>query len=251
MHPDPFVYSERGEPYPERPDAERILRRCTLFQELRDTTTRKLLKGSHLAYAEHNVLLWTPNAPARFFTVILTGILRLTRRSSKGKEMTVEILGPGTPADVISNEVQPACPLTAEAVTNLWYLKIPNGLWREILQEEPVLQKRLAEELGRRFLQALETIELFLIDDEERRVAGVLLLVVKLNSHEFNADPQITLISRSQLARLAGIPVETVQCITDKWEAAGLITAGKGAIQVSDPLLLKRLTIQLRADNNL
>lgn len=248
MLPDPLIFSERGEPYPERPDAEHILRACSLFKGIE---VAKLVESSHLAYAEHNVLLWTPNAPARFFTIILTGILRLTRRSSRGKEMTVEILGPGSPADVISNETQPGCPLTAEAVTNLWYLKIPNALWHELLQEEPLLQKRIAEELSARFLQALETTELFLMEDEERRLAGILLLVVKLNSPELNATPQITLISRPQLARLAELPIETVQHIAAKWEAAGLITAGKGAIQVSDPLLLKRLTIQLRAESNL
>ena len=251
MLPDLSVYSERGEPYPERPEAERVLRNSSLFEGINDSMITKLIEGSHLAYAEHNVLLWAPNAPARFFTIILTGILRLTRRSSKGKEMTVEILGPGSPADVISNEAQPGCPLTAEAVTNLWYLKIPNSLWLEVLQEEPLLERHLAQELSGRFLQALETTELFLMDDEERRLAGILLLVVKLNSPELNATPQVTLISRIQLARLAGLPLETVQRIIAKWEVARLITAGKGAIQVSDPLLLKRLAIQLRADSSL
>ncbi len=251
MPPDPLVFSERGEPYPERPEPERILRECPLCRGLSEATIVKLVEGSHLAYAEHNVLLWAPNSATRFFTIILTGILRLTRRSSKGKEMTVEILGPGSAADIFSNESQPSCPLTAEAVTNLWYLKVPNSLWHDVLEEESLLQQRIAEELSRRFLQALETTELFLVDDHERRLAGILLLVVKLNTPELDAVPQVTLISRSQLAQLAGLPIGKVEEIIGKWEQAGMITAGKGAIQVSDPMLLKRLTVQLRADSSL
>lgn len=250
MCPDAWVFSECGEPYPERPDPERFLRSCPLIGELSEATIAKLIEGSHLAYAEHNVLLWSPSAPNRFFTIILTGILRLTRRSAKGKEMTVEILGSGSPADVYSNEAQPSCPLTAEAVTNLWYLKVPNQLWHQVLKEEPLLQKRLSQELTRRFLQALETTELFLVEEDERRLAGILVHVIKLNSPELSPRPQVTLISRPQLARLAGLPIEIVHRITAKWEAAGLITAGKGAIQVSDPLLLKRLTTQLRMDSS-
>jgi CRP-like cAMP-binding protein len=229
--------SEFLEPFPDRPEAADVLESCPLCAGLPREVTQTLLTESHLAYVERGDTIWLAGTQARFFAVMGSGIVRMTRKSLPGRDVTVEILGPGACAGILAVISDTTYPLSTVAVTNAWYLKVANDVWRKAVQMHPKLRDRTILELGTRFVNALDFMALMLSGNVEQRLALALLGVCDLVGT--NAP-----ITRQCLADMACTTVESTIRVTSRWQKQGWISTGHRSITVLQDESLRQVLRQ-------
>ena len=222
------------------PSVKDVLANCSLFQGLSPENAALLIKKCHPAYVERGNQIWSAGQPAKFFAVIAEGIVRLTRRSPQGREIAVEILGPGHAAGVLAIFSETDYPLSALAVTNVWYLKVPSEAWKALIDSEPSLKETTIKHLSARLLEGLDLMAAMLSADVEQRMAiSVLRVHDLLTSGESKHSIAIT---RQSLAEMASTTVESAIRVTSDWQKRGWVSTGHRAIVVNNrEALLNRI----------
>lgn len=225
---------------PERPDPMSVLRACDLCRDMPTQEAKRLLARCHLAFAERGDVLWGAGMESRFFAIVADGIIKLSRRSIQGREVVVEVLGPGSCAGILATLAGTAYPLTATAITDAWYLKAPRELWPELSATYPEFQDRALTELGDRLLNGFDFLAALLSGDVEQRLATAVLRIHTLLGEETVNLP----ITRQHLAEIACVTVESAIRVTSRWQQRGWIASGYRNIKLRDVAALRAILTQ-------
>lgn len=240
MHNGHPMISETGDIFPDRPSTKDVLSRCSLFEQLSTERISELAKSCHSAYVERGNQIWSAGQSAKFFAVIGEGIVRLTRKSPQGREIAVEVLGPGHAAGVLAIFSEIDYPLSALAVTNVWYIKVSIDAWRTAIESEPTLREMTIKHLSGRLLEGFDLMAAMLSADVEQRMALSLLRVHDLLSP--TAENHSIAMTRQSLAEMACTTVESAIRVTSDWQRKGWIKTGHRAIVVNNKeALLNRI----------
>lgn len=224
----------------ERPDEMAVLRECALCRDLPALEAKRFLSKCHLAFAERGDLLWSAGTESRFFAIIAEGIIKLSRKSIQGREVAVEVLGPGSCVGILATLSGSNYPLTATAITDTWYLKVPRVLWAEMGDSYADFRERAIQDLGARLLKGFDFHAALLSGDVEQRLATAVLRV-----HELLPDASLVLpITRQHLAEIACVTVESAIRVTSKWQERGWITSGYRNIKIKNLAALREVLTQ-------
>ena len=209
-----------------------ILASCPLMDPLTIVERAALLDESYFAYAERGEPLWVAGTPARFLAVVAEGLLRMTRRSPMQVEIAVEIIGPGGCAGLLACVAECNYPLSAFAVTDVAYLKIPNDRLMKIYETNAELKDQFVRALAPALLHSFDFMASMLSGNVEQRMAVALCHVSDL------LDPQgptcVLPITRQNLADIAGTTVESAIRVTSRWQREGLIAAKPREVRILD-----------------
>ncbi|WP_376788823.1 Crp/Fnr family transcriptional regulator [Thermoflexus sp.] len=203
------------------------IRSVPLFSGLDEETYREIGRGMELLSfpAEHYIFHQGDEADAVW--IVAEGRVRMLRHASPGKEVILELLGPGEvfggAALLLSRN-----PATAQAATPVTLLRIPRAAYLELLERYPRVAVRLLQMLGRRLEHAM-SIRALILEKVENRIAYVLLTLAERAGR---SDPQgvwITIpLSREDIARMAGTTLETAIRILSRWTRMGWIRTERG-----------------------
>lgn len=221
-----------------RPDPFEIVARCPLCSGAEARDIRDLAGKSHLAHAERGQRLWEGGDPAWRFAMIASGLLRMTRLSPHGREVTVEVLGPGCVAGILATCTRGPYPLSATALTGLWYLDVPNEAWAEAMRRAPALKDSLIHHLSLRWLHGLDLMAALMSAGVEQRLAHALL---EIEAHQ-DAPGEPIAITRQTLAEVACTTVESAIRTTSGWQRRGWLRTGHRCLTVLNRVELVRLT---------
>ncbi len=223
---------------------EDIVEGCYLSSDLPVALRELLISRSSLICIARGDCLWTASTPAKSFAILGKGIVQMTRKSPQGKEIVVEILGPGSCAGILATFANSDYPLTSTAVTDVWYLKVPNDTWREMVDLHPKLLAAMVNELTPRLIQGFEFMADMISADVEQRISIALLRVLDLMRPKFGNELTVIPITRLSLAEMAATTAESAIRTTSKWQKLGWIETGHRSIQVIDEGALRRLLSQ-------
>lgn len=182
--------------------------------------------------------MWESGDPAWRFAMVASGLLRMTRLSPHGREITVEVLGPGCVAGILAICTRGPYPLSATALTGLWYLDVPNDAWAEAMRRTPALKDSLIHHLSLRWLRGLDLMAAFLSAGVEKRLAHALLEIAACQ-RDLDAPVAIT---RQTLAEVACTTVESAIRTTSEWQRRGWLRTGHRSLTVLNRNELVRLT---------
>lgn len=183
---------------------------------------------------------------SRFFAIVAEGIVCLSRRSIQGREITVEVLGPGSCAGILASLSGARYPLTATAITDAWYLRVPREVWSELSEVDTDFRERALAEMGRRLLHGFDFMSALLAGDVEQRLATAVLRVHELlNAHSGLVLP----VTRQHLAEIAGVTVESAIRVTSRWQQRGWIESGYRSITLIDVDALRAVLTQSSREN--
>lgn len=222
----------------ERPDKLEVLLACSVCDGLPQPLAGNIASRCRLERAARGDVLWSAGVDARFFAILSDGIVCLSRRSVQGREVTVEVLGPGSCAGILANLLGGRYPLTATAITDTWYLKVPRDLWQEIQDGHKDFGERALGEMGRRLLNGFDYMAALLAGDVEQRLATAVLRVHELLESRSGNDLPVT---RQHLAEIASVTVESAIRVTSRWQQRGWIDSGYRHITLNNPAALREL----------
>jgi CRP-like cAMP-binding protein len=180
--------------------------------------------------------------PAEWFCIVRAGRVKILRQSRGGKEVVLELLGPGEPfggVAVIERRPYPASAQTTEASV---VLKIPREPIVALSERHPGFIREMALMIGRRLRAAHESVRTLAVDPVEARLAGALLRLAERDGTR--GDGGITLpftLTRQSLADMTGTTVETAIRIMSRWQKSNLVRDDGGRLVLVDPDALRQI----------
>ncbi len=180
--------------------------------------------------------------PARWFCVVKSGHVRIVRHSRTGKDVVLELLGPGEVFGGVAVIEQRPYPAAAQATDGAVVLKIPADAMIAVSDRHPSLNKELALLIGRRLRTAHDSVKALAVDPVETRLAAALL---RLAEREGTRGTQGLVLpfhlTRQNLADMTGTTVETAIRIVSRWLKDGLARDEGGRLVLTDLGALRAL----------
>lgn len=220
---------------PERPSTQSVLEACSLLNALTAEERAQVVNESFLAYAERGETVWLAGAPSAFVAVSGVGFIKMTRTTPQGSEVAVELLGPGQCFGLLAVVEGRVFPLSAVAVTNTWYLKIPSRTFMQIYHANTGLRDQMLRSVGPRLRKAHDMMARLSTGRVEQRMAAVLLILMDSYGRKTRAGITLTVpLTRQDLAEMAGTTVETSIRVMSRWQKEGVVTTDHQVISIAN-----------------
>lgn len=178
---------------------------------------------------------------AKHLHVIAAGQVKLLRHALSGQDVLLDILQPGDYFGSLT-ALDKGYADTAVAQTDLCVLRISIEVFRALLQRYPAVGLAVLDITAKRLREAQETVRRLSVESVEQRVAAVLhKLALRLG--EITSDGILIqmLLSREDLAQMAGTTTETASRMVSQFQKDGLVHSGRQWIAIRDMDRLKAI----------
>jgi CRP/FNR family cyclic AMP-dependent transcriptional regulator len=171
--------------------------------------------------------------------VVRSGGVRVTRRHSDGRQITLAELREGDifgELAMFGGETRSA---TVEAIEETEGVALLAGDLRRTMLTHPEIAVAMLAGLADRIRQANERLSRQTFQTVDGRVASALLGQVEAIAGDDGAREVLIRATQAQIAQLSGSSRESASRFLAKLERAGVITTGRGKILVHDPSALR------------
>jgi CRP/FNR family transcriptional regulator len=178
-----------------------------------------------------------------WFCLVRTGRVRIVRQSRGGKDVVLELLGPGEPFGGVAVIEQRPYPASAQATEPSVVTKLPQATMVAVAERHPSIIKAMALMIGRRLRAAHDSVKSLAVDPVEARLSAALL---RLADREGLPGPHgvVTLpfhLTRQGLADMTGTTVETAIRTVSRWLKEGLVREDDSRLVLADVAALRDL----------
>ena len=172
---------------------------------------------------------------SRWFYLVRSGHVKIVRHSKTGKDVVLELLGPGEIFGGVAVIEKRPYPASAQATEPTVILKIPADPMIVLANRYPAFIKEMALMIGRRLRAAHDSVTSLAVDPVEARLAAALLRLAKREGTR--SDKGVTLpfhLTRQSLADMTGTTVETAIRILSRWLRDGVLDDDGGRLVLTD-----------------
>ncbi|MGH7300486.1 MAG: Crp/Fnr family transcriptional regulator [Candidatus Rokuibacteriota bacterium] len=171
----------------------------------------------------------------RWFYVVRTGHVKIVRHSKTGKDVVLELLGPGEIFGGVAVIEKRPYPATAQTTEPAVVLKIPADPVVALAERHPAFIKEMALMIGRRLRAAHDSVTSLAVDPVEARLAATLLRLARREGTRGTEGVTLPFhLTRQSLADMTGTTVETAIRILSRWLRDGLLTDEGGRLVLAD-----------------
>jgi len=161
---------------------------------------------------------------ARWFYLVRSGHVKIVRHSKAGKDVVLELLGPGEIFGGVAVIEKRPYPASAQATEPTVVLKIPADPMIALAERYPAFIKEMALMIGRRLRAAHDSVTSLAVDPVEARLAATLLRLAKREGTRNDKGMMLPFhLTRQSLADMTGTTVETAIRILSRWLRDGLL----------------------------
>lgn len=205
-----------------------LVRGGRLFEGLDEPTVTTVLEAARVRHFEAGSAIFSEGQPASAVFVVLSGSVKLVQLTEDGDAIVFRLLGCGDAFGTVSMLSADPYPVSAFAVTTASALDWPAGVMRHFLEQHPRLAINVLRSVSER-LQALRVQYRQLATEKVgRRIARALLKLADRAGTRVEDGVLLDLpLSREDVAQLTGTTVYTVSRIISRWDALGIVRAGR------------------------
>lgn len=187
-------------------------------------------------------LVFTEGDPARWFCLVLEGRVRIFRQSKAGKDVVLELLGPGEPFGAVAVIERRPYPASAEATEPTVILKLAQDAFVPVAERHVSIIREMALMVGRRLRAAHDSVKSLAVDPVEARVAATLLRLAEREGKAGRGGVTIGVpLTRRTLADMSGTTVESTIRVMTRWQRDGLVRQAAGRVVLADVPALRAL----------
>ena len=205
-----------------------------LFRNLTAEQREHLRPMATIRAVEPGEELFREGDAATRFHFILGGRLKIVKAAPDGKEIILEILGPGDPAGAVAVLEDRALPAGAVAIEATSVLSLPASGFFDLMEANPRLVRGLLLGLTRRLMELTRR----LADRSARaevRVARLFLTLGDRMGRQDGAGFSLPLtLSRQEIADLVGITQETAIRILSRWSKERILITEPTGFRIVD-----------------
>lgn len=214
-----------------------LLQRLPLFEGLGHEKLERLLDHARVQSWPRDALLFSQQAPATHFYVILVGWLKLFRSSHTGQESVVHVFTRGESLAEAAILAGGDYPVSAEVVAPSRLLAIPAEPFLQVVETDPAVARNMLAAMSRHLRQLVTRLEQLNAHPAQRRLASFLLSLAP----EDEGPLEVRLpINKSLIAARLGMQPETLSRAFAQLRGAGIETAGEH-VHVPDICQLRSL----------
>lgn len=226
-------------------DMVQVVRTVPLFASLRERDwedVASMLNG--LCYPRDAYVFFEGDAP-EFLYVVWIGRVKLVRHSVDGRDVVLDVMGPGRLLGEVAVFEGAPYSQTAQAMEEVAVVSIARNDYLDLLQRFPALSLSVINELGRRLRVANDLVQSLAVDRVERRIARALLRLAMYNGTSTQDGVRIEMrLTRQDLADMTGTTVETAIRVMSRFRKQGWITTQRGRVIIKQADLLNTVANQ-------
>jgi CRP-like cAMP-binding protein len=210
-----------------------------LFQSLRPAERESLRPLVRLKGYEEGDSIFREGDPATWFHFVLGGRVKVVKAAPDGRDVILEIFGPGDPVGALATYEERAFPASAVALEATTLFSIPRQEFFATLADNPMLARGLLMGLTRRMLELTRKLAERSSRVEFRIARLFLTLADKVGNQEGRGVVIPVALSRQEIADLVGTTQETAIRIMSRWNRDQIVLTEDTCFRVPDRRLLE------------
>jgi CRP-like cAMP-binding protein len=223
-------------------EMEDAIRRTTMFKRLGEADRQHLAAVSRLKKYEKGDQIFREGDASDFFSVVVSGRVKIVKVTQAGKDVILEIFGGGDPFGAVAAYEGRPFPASAIALEETVCLLTPRGEFFSLLEGHPSLVRGLLLGLTQRLVELTNRLTEMTGGRVEARFARLFL---KLAGNIGRPSDEGTIIpmplSRQELADLTGTTIETCIRIMSRWGKDDIVRTEKDRFVLLDKDALETL----------
>ena len=222
---------------------EEALEKTLLFRSVAPEDRRRLAEVSLVKSYEKGDVVFSEGDASEFLYNILSGRVKVVKLIPTGREVILEIFGPGDPLGaVVAYEGRPY-PATAVAIERSMCVLVRRRSFFELLERHPSLVRGYLVGMAQRIVELTRRIPEVAGGRVETRFAHLFLKLSERMGRSQREGSFIPMpLSRLELAELTGTTIETSIRIMSRWSKDGIVRTDKDGFLVLDRAALEKLT---------
>jgi CRP/FNR family transcriptional regulator len=216
----------------QEPESEMTNRWQSCFPELaksNDPAIKNLMDSARIVTVPAQEYVCHMGATSENYLLALEGTVRVQLTAPSGREVTLYRVQPGgscilTTSCLLSGEHFPA---EAIAETNVTALTIDKQRFQQALDESAEFRRFVFANISKRLADIIRRMEAVTFTAIDKRLAGALI--------DSLASGRVSSITHQALAVELGTAREVISRHLKRFEADGLISLGRGRIEITDP----------------
>jgi len=222
--------------------ARDILERHDLLGQLGRDEMDDFIAHAQIQRYPAGYLLFSKGDPGDSLFAILSGQVRIGALSELGKEVILNILGPGEIFGEIALLDGKDRTASASTIGDCELVTIARGDFLSFLARHPHVTQRMLEVLCARLRWVSESYEDVVFRRLPHRLARKILFLAENFGEVDNGVVRISMsLSQQELANMTGATRESINKLMRRWEGAGLVSYEHGHISVLDSARLNRI----------
>ena len=224
------------------PTAEELLRTTPIFSRLSPADRKTIAEVARVEVFARGGTIFEQESPSDAFYAITSGRVKIFKMMPNGKDVILEVFGPGDPLGAVAAYMDRPFPAGAIALEDTTCVIIPRPAFFRLLESHPSLVRGLLLGLTTRLVELTNRLAELTGGRIEPRFARLFL---KLQSEMGRADRggmfiPLTL-SRQELADMTGTTIETCIRIMSRWNKDDVVRTEKDGFVVLDSPELARI----------
>jgi CRP-like cAMP-binding protein len=219
-----------------------VLRQTTLFRRLSPEDRARIALVSHLREYDRGDRIFSEGDASDFFVSIVTGRVKVFKATPAGKEIILEIFGPGDPLGAVAVYEGGAFPASAMALEPTACLVLARRDFFQLLEQNPSMVRGVLTGLTSRLVELTRRITELTGGRIESRFARLFLKLADQMGRSERGGVFIPMpLSRQELADLTGTTIETCILIMSRWGKDDVLRTEKDGFVLVDRLTLETL----------
>ena len=221
---------------------EELLRSSTLYRNLSGEDQKRLAAVSLAKFYEKADTIFREGDAPDFLFTIVSGRVKVVKLIPSGKEIILEIFGPGDPVGaVVAYEGRPY-PASAVAIEPVECILVRRSEFFGLFERHPSFVRGFLTGMAQRIVELTRRIPEVAGGRVETRFARLFLKLADRMGEPRGAARFIPMpLSRQELADLTGTTIETCIRIMSRWGKEGVVTTEREGFLVNDRSTLERL----------
>jgi CRP/FNR family transcriptional regulator len=212
------------------------------FSALPPEERRRLLPYTRLRRYEKGETVFREGDPSERFHTIVSGRVKIVKFAPFGKELILEIFGPGDPFGAVAAYEGRPFPASAVAIETAEVLSILRTDFFSLIARHPEIARGLLLGLTRRLIELTQKLAQLSSGGVEYRIAALFLKMAEKIGQEKDGRVVIPLaLSRQDVADLVGTTIETAIRIMSRWNRDGLVRTERACFVIEDLPALEKI----------
>jgi len=222
--------------------AEELLRVTPIFSRLSPADRKTIADVAHVRAFGRGDTIFEQDSPSDAFYAIASGRVKIFKMMPNGKDVILEVFGPGDPLGALAAYLDRPFPASAAALEDTTCVVIPRPDFFRLLESNPSLVRGLLLGLTARLVELTNRLAELTGGRIEPRFARLFLKLASEMGRVERGGTFVPLpLSRQELADLSGTTIETCIRIMSRWNKDGVVRTEKDGFVVLDRPELDRI----------
>ena len=220
---------------PSLEEVDALLRVTPVFRKLSQEDRRTVAQEATIKRYGKGELIFEQDMPADAFYTIASGRVKIFKLLASGKDLILEVFGPGDPLGAVAAYDGRPFPASAQALEDTECIVIPRPAFFRLLEAYPSLVRGLMLGMTLRLVELTNRLAELSGGRIEPRFARLFLKLAREIGRQERGGTFVPLaLSRQELADMTGTTIETAIRIMSRWSKHDVVRTEKDGFVLVD-----------------